>query len=122
MKAIHLICHPTSLGWQDLQPVPGRPGVFISKCWIIREGNPLSLKDGWLYLHETSYRAAGFAARILNVEPCCTSRDLPGYAFTVKRIAHRSQRWRGKTPNQTRHHGGIVDANFTEERDPVDML
>lgn len=123
MKAIHLICHPTPLGWQDLHPVGGSPGVFVSKCWIIREGDPNSLKGGWLYLHDTSYKAAGFVGRILDVEMCCTGRGAPGFSFKVARVPHKGQRWRGKTPSQKRHHGGIVDANFPEETETeaVDM-
>lgn len=115
MKAIHLICHPTTLGWKDLHAVSGRPGIYISKCWIIREGNPEELVGGYLYLHETSYKAAGFAARVLSVEAAFTKGGLPGYAFTVQRVLQRNQRWRGRTPSQNRHHGGIVDACFPEE-------
>jgi hypothetical protein len=120
MKAIHLICHPTSLGWQDLQPVPRRPGVFISKCWILRDGDPHSLKSGWLSLHETSYRAAGFAARILNVNPCCTGKDLLGYR--IHRGASRAQEPAVARKDTTPDHGGIVDVNFTRERDSRDIV
>jgi hypothetical protein len=115
MKAIHLICHPTTLGWQDLDPVKGRPGVFVSSCWIIKDGDPYLLKGGWLYLHETSYKAAGFSARVLDVKPCCTSGGSPGYAFIVQRIREKGQRWRGSTPSQNRHHGGIVKADSPDE-------
>jgi hypothetical protein len=115
MKAIHLICHPNPLGWQDLVLVEGRPGVFVSKCWIIRDGDPHSLKDGWLYLHERWSKAAGFSARVLNVELCCTNVGSPGFAFTVQRIGQKGQRWRGSKPSQNRHHGGIIDANFPDE-------
>ncbi len=29
MKAIHLICHPTTLGWRDLTPWPGDRGCIF---------------------------------------------------------------------------------------------
>jgi hypothetical protein len=115
MKSIHLICHHTKLGWNNLIPVIGRPGVFTSKCWILKDGDPYSLKGGWLYLHEKSSQRAGFAARILAVEPCCTSSTRAGFAFTILRITQNGQRWRGEIPSQSQHHGGIVDANFADE-------
>ncbi len=117
MKAIHLICHPDTLGWRGLHPVSGPPGVYTSKCWIIREGDPKGSVGGYLYLHETSNKAAGFAARVLNVEAALTKGGLPGYAFTVRRVLQRNQRWRGRTPSQNHHHGGIVDACFAEENE-----
>ena len=117
MKAIHLICHSTTFGWQDLHPVAKRLGAYVSKCWIIREDDPKELVGGYLYLHETSYKAAGFASRVLSVEASFTKSGRPGYAFMVQRVMQKSQRWRGKTPSQSRHHGGIVDACFPDERE-----
>jgi hypothetical protein len=114
-KAIHFICHPTKLSWKNLKPVLGMPGRFISKCWIIRDGDPYSLIGGFLYLHEKSSQRAGFAGRILAVEPCSTDATRPGFAFTVVRIAQNGQPWRGETPTQVQHHGGIVDALFADE-------
>ena len=115
MKSIHLICHHTKLGWNNLIPVIGRPGVFISKCWILKNGDPYSLKGGWLYLHEKSSQRAGFAGRILTVESCRTGSTKAGVAFTIMRITQNGQPWRGETPSQFQHHGGIVDANFADE-------
>jgi hypothetical protein len=115
IKAIHLICHHTKLGWKNLNPVLGRQGVFISKCWILKDGDPYSLKGGWVYFHEKSSQRAGFAARILAVEPCSRSSTRAGFAFTILRITQNGQPWRGETPSQSQHHGGIVDANFADE-------
>jgi hypothetical protein len=122
MKSIHLICHHTKLGWNNLNPVIGRPGVFISKCWILKDGDPYSLKGGWLYFHEKFSQRAGFAARILAVESCLTGSTRAGVAFTIMRIAQNGQPWRGETPSQFQHHGGIVDANFADEVASVGSL
>jgi hypothetical protein len=114
-RAIHFSCHPTVLGWRGLEPIAERPGIFVSKCWIIRRGDPWSLNGGWLYLHESSYKASGFGARIREVEPCCTETGRPGFAFTVERIRRATERWRGSTPSQSRHHGGLVPADSPSE-------
>lgn len=116
MKSIHVICHYIDKHWEDLTPAEGAPGTYLSKCWIITEGDPNLLKHGFLYLHESSNKPAGFGSRILDVQPCRTRRDKPGFAFTVRRIPSLDgQRWRGGTPNQAVHHGGIVEANLPEE-------
>jgi hypothetical protein len=115
MKAIHLICHSTTLGWRDLTPLKGRPGVYISSAWILKNVDPQSLRGGRLYLHETSHKGAGFAARIKDVTQCNLDKRRPRFAFTVERIRQNGQRWRGKIPSQNRHHGGAVDANFDDE-------
>jgi hypothetical protein len=114
-KAIHLICHSTKFGWRDLDPVEGRPGVFISSAWILKDVDHQSLVGGYLYLHETSYRGAGFAARILRIDTLPPKGNQQRFAFIVERIKQNGQRWRGRTPSQTRHHGGAVDANFPNE-------
>jgi hypothetical protein len=117
MKAIHLICHATKLSFQGLHRLPAEPaGVYLSRCWIIQEGNPFVLVGGWLYFHESSYQGAGFAARILKVQNCITDKIRPGFAFTIRRVqGPKGRRWRGNTPSQTCHHGGIVEADFVEE-------
>ena len=118
MKAIHFICHSgEGKNWRGLHAIDRSQGIYLSECWIIRDGDPQSLVGGWLYLHDTSYRGAGFAAKILGIEKCTTKNKQPGLAFRIQRVKGAGQRWRGNTPTQSRPHGGIVEADFPEESD-----
>jgi hypothetical protein len=115
MKAIHLICHSTTLGFRDLVAVKGSSGVYISTAWILKGFDPQTLKTGRVYFHESSNRRAVFAARVVDVTPCNDNESRPKWALTLQRIRLNGQPWRGKIPSQNRHHGGIVDANFEDE-------
>ena len=112
MKALHTICHREGLGYRGLHAIDRKDGLYLSECWSIRDADPESLIGGRLFFHESSYKAAGFAAEIISIAPWPMRKGRAGIAFTVRRLASAGQYWRGRTPSPSRPHGGIVDVKL----------
>lgn len=114
-KAIHFICASANARWKNLRKNGDR--TFQSGFWNLSEEEAKELVGGFLYLHETKAKSAGFGGRIVGY----SVETLPVFAralridFRVEPMREaRGTGWRG-----ARHAmawtGGLVPADCPHE-------
>jgi hypothetical protein len=111
MRAMHAICHYRD-GKPDHFHSAGELGRYRSGIWKLSAEEALSLKGGWLYLHESSTKPAYLRARIEALE----GPDAEGKYWLIVQKARTTGNvtWRGAVPTPSSY-VRVVSATLVDE-------
>lgn len=112
MKAVHILCRQKNGQSLGLQPVPGDADLWVSGAWVFDIYDCLSLKGGWIFLHNAKAENSYIGGVIQDVRAVRSERDRikDRVEFVFRRFPEgEGQEWRGATHGRA-WTSGIIDA------------